>query len=139
MDEGDEDENIPELVNIENFTYGMPFPTSPSRVPIMSAHDGRVPIDENFPFEPCPLRGRPHVHGNPHVLRLANVELAGQLPPDTILNSLSSCDGVDCEVIEVYTKSKRTRRIVRVLCPRRVDGEPRPSGSGWRRLTNVVR
>ena len=124
MDEGDEDENIPELVNIENFTYGMPFPTSPSRVPIMSAHDGRVPIDENFPFEPCPLRGRPHVHGNPHVLRLANVELAGQLPPDTILNSLSSCDGVDCEVIEVYEVEEDAED-----CPGLMSPEPE---SGWR-------
>ena len=124
MDEGDEDENIPELVNIENFTYGMPFPTSPSRVPIMSAHDGRVPIDENFPFEPCPLRGRPHVHGNPHVLRLANVELAGQLPPDTILNSLSSCDGVDCEVIEVYEVEEDAED-----CPGLMSAEPE---SGWR-------
>ena len=124
MDEGDEDENIPELVNIENFTYGMPFPTSPSRVPIMSAHDRRVPIDENFPFEPCPLRGRPHVHGNPHVLRLANVELAGQLPPDTILNSLSSCDGVDCEVIEVYEVEEDAED-----CPGLMSPEPE---SGWR-------
>ena len=124
MDEGDEDENIPELVNIENFTYGMPFPTSPSRVPIMSAHDGRVPIDENFPFEPCPLRGRPHVHGNPHVLRLANVELAGQLPPHTLLNSLSSCDGVDCEVIEVYEVEEDAED-----CPGLMSPEPE---SGWR-------
>ena len=49
MDEGDEDENIPELVNIENFTYGMPFPTSPSRVPIMSAHDERPFGEHGFP------------------------------------------------------------------------------------------
>ena len=131
MDEGDEDENIPELVNIENFTYGMPFPTSPSRVPIMSAHDGRVPIDENFPFEPCPLRGRPHVHGNPHVLRLANVELAGQLPPDTILNSLSSCDGVDCEVIEVYEVEEDAEDCPGLMSPEPENGWRAPSVREW--------
>ena len=41
----------------------------------MSAHDERVPIDENFPFEPRHLRGHPHVHG---LMFLANVELAEQ-------------------------------------------------------------
>ena len=109
-------ENIPDLLGTA-YVHA-------SRVPIMSAHDGRVPIDENFPFEPCPLRGRPHVHGNPHVLRLANVELAGQLPPDTILNSLSSCDGVDCEVIEVYEVEEDAED-----CPGLMSPEPE---SGWR-------
>ena len=46
----------------------------------MSAHDGRVSIDENFPFEPRHLRDRPHVHG---LMFLENMELAEQVPPYT--------------------------------------------------------
>ena len=51
VQEGDEDEsssddrndeNIPDLVGMSDVLA--------SRVPIMSAHDGRVPTDENFPF-----------------------------------------------------------------------------------------
>ena len=78
MDEGDEDESLFDDWNDENIPdlLGTAY-VHASRVLIMSAHDGRVPIDENFPFEPR-QRVRPHVHG---LMFVENMELAEQLPP----------------------------------------------------------
>ena len=54
MAEGEEDESPSDDRNNGNIPVldvGMSCVLA-SRVPIMSAHDGRLPIDENFPFEP---------------------------------------------------------------------------------------
>ena len=77
VDEGDEDESLFNDRNDENILdlVGTAY-VHASRVPIMSAHDERVPIDENVPLEPRHLRGRPHVHG---LTFLENVELAEQV------------------------------------------------------------
>ena len=79
VDEGDEDESLFNDRNDENILdlVGTAY-VHASRVPIMSAHDERVPIDENVPLEPRHLRGRPHVHG---LTFLENVELPEQVLP----------------------------------------------------------
>ena len=78
MDEGDDDESLFDDWNDENIPdlLGTAY-VHASRVPIMSAHDGRVPIDENVSLEPR-QRVRPHVHG---LMFVENMELAEQLPP----------------------------------------------------------
>ena len=96
MDEGDEDESLFDDWNDENIPdlLGTAY-VHASRVPIMSAHDERAPIDENVLLESRHLRGRPHVHG-------LMWSVAGQLPPwsPVAAPNLLSGDGVDCAGVE---------------------------------------